>query len=322
VVEVLACGLCHTDLGFASGAVPTRHDLPLILGHEVVGTVVKAGEGFAPLVEQRVIVPAVLPCGECELCRMGRGNACPKQKMPGNDIHGGFGTHLVVPGGPLVPLDPSIPDDKVAALSMVADAVSTAYQAVVRSGLESGDAAIVVGAGGVGGFIAQIARARGARVLCLDRDPERLRLVARHGAEAVLEVGDKAPKDLRREVRGLLKEWTVPSHRWRIFEASGSPQGQVLAFSLLGRAATLLQVGYTEKTVEVRLSNLMAFDATVHGTWGCPPESYGEVLRLVAEGALDLDPFVAYGPMSNLNRYLEDMAHHRLGQRMVLDPRS
>ena len=61
LVEVIACGLCHTDLGFADGSVKTKHPLPLILGHEVVGTVVEAGERFPSLVGAPVIVPAVLP---------------------------------------------------------------------------------------------------------------------------------------------------------------------------------------------------------------------------------------------------------------------
>lgn len=101
LVEVLACGLCHTDLAFANGSVGTKHPLPLVLGHEVTGKVTAAGDDFVHLLGDNVVVPAVLPCGECAFCQAGRGNACPKQKMPGNDIHGGFATHLVVPAGAL-----------------------------------------------------------------------------------------------------------------------------------------------------------------------------------------------------------------------------
>ena len=55
LVEVLACGLCHTDLGFADGSVPTRHALPLVLGHEAVGTVVAAGPGAEALAGTMVV---------------------------------------------------------------------------------------------------------------------------------------------------------------------------------------------------------------------------------------------------------------------------
>jgi len=322
VVEVEACGLCHTDLGFARGGVPTRHELPLVLGHEVVGKVVEAGEGAESLLGREVIVPAVLPCGDCEFCRTGRGNACPRQKMPGNDIHGGFATHLTVPAHPLVPLDDRLSGTDRRILSVVADAVSTAYQAVLRSGLEAGDAVFVVGAGGVGGFVVQIAHALGARVVACDVDSGRLELAAAHGAEETVESGELSPKELRRTVHGFAKEWGIPSLRYRIFEASGTPAGQLAAYGLLGRAATLLQVGYTPKPVEVRLSNLMAFDATVHGTWGCPPEVYPDILDLIAEGKVVLEPFVDYAPMSDVNRLLDDMAGHRLSHRMILDPRS
>jgi 6-hydroxycyclohex-1-ene-1-carbonyl-CoA dehydrogenase len=322
IVEVLACGLCHTDLGFADGSVPTKHALPLVLGHEVVGTVVAAGPGGEALAGARVIVPAVLPCGTCAFCLAGRGNACPDQKMPGNDIDGGFATHMLVPAAPLVPLA-GLPDSvDVRALSVVADAVTTAYQAVRRAGLQAGDAAFVVGAGGVGSFLVQIARAMGARVVAVDIEAGRLELAAAHGAEATVNAAGRAPQEMRKEIHGLARTWRIPSLRFRIFECSGSPEGQSLAFGLLARAATLLQVGYTPKAIEVRLSNLMAFDATVHGSWGCPPEAYPEVLALVARGQVVVAPFVEHAPMSQLNDLLDKMAHHQLSKRMVLDPRS
>ena len=118
-----------------------------------------------------VLVPAVLPCGECDFCRAGRGNACPHQKMPGNDIHGGFSSHMMVPAAPLVPLDGAPEGFPLDDLSVVADAVSTAYQAALRADLCAGDLAVVVGAGGVGGFLVQIARALGARVVACDVKP-------------------------------------------------------------------------------------------------------------------------------------------------------
>jgi len=321
VVEVLACGLCHTDLGFADGSVRPNKALPLVLGHEAVGTITRVGEGVALRPGTRVIVPAVLPCGNCDFCRAGRGNACLAQKMPGNDIHGGFATHMLVPARPLVPLDglPASVDPRI--LSVVADAVSTAYQAVLRAGLAEGDAVFVIGAGGVGGFVAQIARALGARVAACDVQPARLAQIAAHGAQHTVDVRERAPQDVRKELHALARGWGVSSLRWRIFECSGTTPGQQLAFGLLARGAVLLQVGFTPKPVEVRLSNLMAFDATVHGTWGCPPEAYPAVLQLIAAGQVVLEPFVEYAPMSRLNELLDALAHHRLERRMILDPK-
>lgn len=324
LVEVLACGLCHTDLGFADGSVPPKHPLPLVLGHEVVGRVVAAGDAagpHAPVPQGLVVVPAVLPCGRCAFCCAGRGNACPDQKMPGNDIHGGFATHLLVPSAALVSLDDLPPSVDVREISVVADAVSTAYQAVRRAGLGAGDAAMVVGSGGVGSFVVQIARALGGRVIACDVRRDRLDLVAAHGAERTVLVDGRTPQEVRKEVHGIARTWGIASLGFRVFECSGTPQGQVMAFGLLSRAATLVQVGYTPKAVELRLSNLMAFDATVHGTWGCPPAQYPDVLRLISQGQVVITPFVEHAPMSRVNEFLAAMAQHALANRMILDPR-
>src|ERR1019366_2818356 len=97
VIEVAGCGVCHTDLGYLYDGVRTNHALPLALGHEISGRVVAAGAGAEAWLGQAVIVPAVLPCGECDACRRGRPNICRQQKMPGNDIQGGFASHIVVP---------------------------------------------------------------------------------------------------------------------------------------------------------------------------------------------------------------------------------
>jgi 6-hydroxycyclohex-1-ene-1-carbonyl-CoA dehydrogenase len=318
IVEVIACGLCHTDLGYADGSVPTKKGIPIVLGHEAVGRVVAAGKDYESLIGSTVLVPAVLPCGECPFCLAGRGNACPNQKMPGNDIDGGFSTHFLVPARPLIKISAGLSSD-VAALSVVADAVSTAYQAILRADLSAGDVAIVVGAGGVGGFLVQIASALGARVVACDIIADRLKLIADYGAAEVIDLTNKDPKELRKQVRTFAKG--VPTLRYKIFECSGSAAGQVTAYGLLERGATMMQVGYTPNKIDVRLSNLMAFDATLHGTWGCPPEVYPGVLKLIEEGKVKLDPFIGYGPMSKVNDYLSDMAAHKLERRMVMDPR-
>ncbi|MEO8681164.1 MAG: alcohol dehydrogenase catalytic domain-containing protein, partial [Vicinamibacterales bacterium] len=78
IIQVEACGVCHTDLGFFYDGVPTRHPFPLTLGHEISGIVVDAGAGAEAWIGRAVVVPAVLPCGECPACRAGRGQICPK----------------------------------------------------------------------------------------------------------------------------------------------------------------------------------------------------------------------------------------------------
>ena len=81
-IEVAGCGVCHTDLGFFDGSVATIRRLPLVLGHEVAGTVVEAGANAASWIGRRVLVPAVIPCGTCDLCRRGRGTPAPARRCP------------------------------------------------------------------------------------------------------------------------------------------------------------------------------------------------------------------------------------------------
>lgn len=321
VVEVEACGLCHTDLGYASGSVAPKHPLPLVLGHEISGRVVAAGAGFESLSGSQVLVPSVMPCGDCDFCRAGRGNACTRQKMPGNDIHGGFATHLLVPAAALVSLEGAPASVRRDALGVVADAVSTAYQAVRRSGLQPGDVAFVVGGGGVGGFTAQVARALGAHVVVLDVHAARLETAKALGAHELIDVSGRDAKDVRKQAHAFAKGWGVGSLGYRIFECSGTAAGQLQAYALLASGATMVVVGFTREQVTVRLSNLMAFDASLHGSWGCPVDAYPAVLGLIYGGKVELEPTIERAPMSRLNELMTALAEHRLTRRMVLDPK-
>jgi 6-hydroxycyclohex-1-ene-1-carbonyl-CoA dehydrogenase len=319
LVRVAGCGVCHTDIGFWREGVPTRHPLPLTLGHEVAGTVEAGGPGWAHLVGHEVVVPAVIPCGTCGLCAGGRGNVCRQQQMPGNDIDGGFAEYVLVPGHGVCPVE-----DRgchpLEHLSVVADAVSTAYQAVVRSGLGAGDLAVVVGAGGVGIYAVQIAVAFGARVVAIDVDESRLATAAAHGAGLALNAAALDGKTIRQRVRAQAEAWHCPDYGRKLFECSGQAAGQETAFGLLTYAATLLVVGFTRATVNLRLSNAMAFDATIQGTWGCRLELYPAALRLVTSGRVALSPFVATFPMSQGPEVLRRVADHEITRRAILIP--
>ena len=319
LIRVAGCGVCHTDIGFWKDGVPTRHPLPLTLGHEISGVVVEADATGQAWVGREVIVPAVIPCGECELCRAGRGNACRKQIMPGNDIDGGFAEFVAVPQRGLCPVE-ARGAYSLADLSVIADAVTTPYQAVVRSGLAAGDLAVIVGAGGVGGYAVQIAAALGAHVAALDVDDARLAALAPHGAALTVNTAGADFKSVKRQIAGFAAEHGCESHRWRIFECSGRPGGQETAFGLLGHASTLLLIGFTLDKIPLRLSNLMAFDATVQGSWGCRPELYPAALSLVTSDRVTLRPFIEHFPMSHAPEVLQRVADHAIARRAILEP--
>lgn len=326
LIEVAGCGVCHTDLGFWYDGVPTRHPLPLVLGHEISGAVVDAAPDVADWLGRTVIVPAVIPCGECAACRVGRGGICPRQVFPGNDVHGGFATHVRVPAVGLCPV-PDLRDRTqnpagldLPTLSVIADAVATPYQAVLRSGLGKGDLAVFVGVGGVGGFGVQIAHWTGAAVAAIDIDATKLQLAKAHGATLALDARELALPELRRAVRAYAAELGVPSWRTRLFETSGTPAGQRTAFGLLGPGGHLTVVGYTPQAVELRLSNVMAFDAIVQGNWGCLPERYPSVLALVLGGRLRLAPYVEQRPLATINETFAELHEHAGTRRVVLVP--
>jgi 6-hydroxycyclohex-1-ene-1-carbonyl-CoA dehydrogenase len=322
VVQVAGCGVCHTDIGFAYDGVPTRHALPLILGHEISGRVVAAGANAAAWLNRSVVVPAVIPCGTCPACRAGRPTICRAQFMPGNDGDGGFATHVLVPSRGLCPVPEPLPSGvALEMLSVVADAVTTPYEAMRRAELGPDDVAIIVGAGGVGGFGVQIAAALGAAVVAIDIDRERLDLAAKHGAGLVLDSSSTDLKGLRSAVRAFAKESGRKGIGLKIFEMSGTPGGQSTAFGLLDFGAYLAIVGFTPKPVEIRLSNLMAFDATARGNWGCPPEQYPGALQLVLEGKITLAPYIELHALEETPAVVDAVAKHSIRRRAILQPK-
>jgi 6-hydroxycyclohex-1-ene-1-carbonyl-CoA dehydrogenase len=329
LVRVAGCGVCHTDLGFLDEGVKTRRPPPLILGHEISGIIEETGARCSGLRGRAVVVPAVIPCGECPECRAGRPTICRRQVMPGNDRDGGFASHVVVPGRgacivPGADGDADAPLGRVRGLTLrhfavVADAVSTAYQAVRRSDLARGDVAVVFGLGGVGGYVARLAASRGAAVVAVDPDP---RARTFEGALPWLAIDPKglAPRDLRAQVAAFAVSSGSPDWGWKIFECSGTAAGQTAAFGSLVSGATLMVVGFTREPVSVRLSNLMAFDARALGNWGCAPELYPEIVDAVLSGELDVVSRTVVRPLSAIADVLEEVRSRRAEGRVVLAP--
>jgi 6-hydroxycyclohex-1-ene-1-carbonyl-CoA dehydrogenase len=323
LVEVAGCGVCHTDLGYFYDGVRTKHELPLTLGHEISGHVIDIGSDALWYIDRAVIVPAVIPCGHCDACRRGKATICPNQKMPGNDIHGGFATHIVVPSQGLCVVDEhrlAATGIDLADLSVIADAVTTPYQAVIQTGVTNGDLVIVNGVGGVGGYASQIAAALGGTVVAIDVNDDKLQAAAAEDASLTLNASQMSPRDIKKAIQAFAKSRGLRQSEWIIFECSGTRVGQETAFSLLNYGATLAVVGFTMDKVEVRLSNLMAFHARAIGNWGCPPERYPDALELVLSGRIKVTPFVEKHPLSEINQVFEAAHSGALKRRAVMIP--
>ncbi len=320
LVEIAGCGVCHTDLGYFYDGVPTVNKPPLTLGHEISGTVVAGDEAW---IGKEVIIPAVMPCRKCILCKTGRGNRCLAQKMPGNSlgIYGGFSSHIPVPSIDLCEVK-NRGDIPLAHLAVVADAATTPYQAAKRAGLQPGDNVVVIGiAGGVGQYMGQIAKAIGAHcVIGIDLVQERLDRALQFGADVVINSAGKDAKAVSDEFKGICKKNGLPGFGWKIFEVTGAKGGQETALSLLSFVGKLMIVGFTMAKVEYMLSRLMAFDAEIIGTWGCLPEHYPVVLDMVLNKRVQIEPFVQTRPMSTIAGVFEEAHTASPERRIVLTP--
>lgn len=321
LVEIRGCGVCHTDLSYFYQGVPTVTKPPLTLGHEISGVIV---EGKSELIGKEVIIPAVMPCNNCPICAKGRENRCLNQKMPGNSlgIYGGYSSHIPVPYRDLCFIEDR-KDFPIEFLAVVADAVTTPYQAALRGQLESGDLVIVIGAaGGVGTYMTQMAKAFGARcVIGFDIAEEKLENMKNYGLDYAINPKGKDIKELKEIFKTICKENGYPSNfGWKIFECTGTKPGQELALEFLSFIGRLVVVGYGPHKVEYMLSKLMAFDAEIVGTWGCPPKHYNNVLKLVLEGKVQIKPFVEIRLMSQIEEVFELAHHGKLTKRVVLTP--
>lgn len=319
LVEVAGCGVCHTDLGYFYDGVPTVSTPPLTLGHEISGKVVAGDEKW---LGKEVLIPAVMPCRDCHLCKIRRGNRCLNQRMPGNSmgIYGGFSSHIPVPGTDLCEIK-NRGDIPLSHLAVVADAATTPYQAAKRANLEPGDNVIVIGIGGVGQYMVQEAKALGAAtVIAIDIIEERLQKILSYGADFTINASGKAPKEVSNAFREIRKNTGFPAYGWKIFEVSGTKPGQETALNLLSFVGKLIVVGFGLHKVEYSISRLMAFDAEIIGTWACLPEYYPAVVDMVLSKKIQIEPFVQTRPMSTIAETFEEAHHQPPDRRIVLEP--
>jgi propanol-preferring alcohol dehydrogenase len=285
LVRVAGCGMCHTDLHYLDHGVPTFMPPPIILGHEAAGTVAAVGERVTDWSEgDRVLIPAVLSCGRCRFCRMGRENLCERLEMLGNHIDGAYAEYVAVNASELVAVPEEIPLDKA---SVIADAVSTPYHAVKHRGrVRTGDTVAVVGCGGVGLNIVQCAAAAGGRVIAIDLNEERLEIARTLGAEET--INPEGVERLDKHVRKLTGGGVDVA-----FEAIGQPATVEMAFSLLRKGARLCVIGFSHEPATIPVGKLMFFELEMVGSLGCGGGDYPEIVELVRQGKLQLDPVVS-----------------------------
>ncbi|MFQ5662637.1 MAG: zinc-binding dehydrogenase [Terriglobia bacterium] len=283
LVRVAACGICHTDLHYLDHGVPTFKS-PVILGHEVSGTVAGLGPAVARFREgDRVLLPAVFTCGTCRACRTGRENICEQMKMLGNHVDGAYAEYVVAPAKDCFPLPPDIP---LAEACLIGDAMSTPYHAVKhRARVQVGETVAIFGCGGVGINAVQFAALAGGHVIGVDIDAHKLELARHFGARDTLNSRSVArvDKELKQRTGGGVDV---------AMEVIGKPETIRAAYDSLRPGGRLCVVGYSAEPVTLPFSKMMFFELQILGSLGCRPTDYPELIELVRAGRVKLGPLV------------------------------
>jgi (R,R)-butanediol dehydrogenase / meso-butanediol dehydrogenase / diacetyl reductase len=254
LLRVAVCGVCGTDASeYDHGPLLTTP--PVVLGHEFVGTIEELGAGESDFrVGATVVCGAGISCGTCKMCRAGRTNLCRNYVTAGLNRDGGLAGYVVVPTAILLDVsDSGLPVDTLG----LAQPMSIAVHAVRRGGLQAGQDAVIIGAGGIGAFLTVAAVSTGARVLVVDLNRERLDLATRLGADAVL---DPTESDLSAELDRLGMDVDV------FFEVSGSKPGFASVLAAAKPGVTIVPVGIQHGQVEVPLAQWTVREFTIVGT--------------------------------------------------------
>ena len=294
LIKVAACGVCHTDLHYLDHGVPTFKEPPMILGHEPSGIVAGVGAGVKGFAEgDRVLLPAVLTCGTCYNCRIGKENICDNMVMFGNHVDGAYAEYVLSPAKDTLHLPDGVPLEEG---SVIADAVSTPYHAVVNRGeVKAGYNVVVFGCGGVGINTIQIAAAVGATVIAVDLVPAKLELAKKFGAQEVINASevDRIDKVVKKMTGGGADV---------TFEVIGNPSTIQAAFSCIRKGGRTVVVGYTHKSVELPASKIMFFEQEIIGSLGCRPVDYPRIIEMARTGKIKIKELVTGAfPLEKIN---------------------
>ncbi len=279
LVEVRAAALNHIDIWVRRGLPRLRLQLPHILGADVSGVVVGAGDrvrGVAP--GDEVVLSPGVSCGQCAACVGGDDNTCDAYSILGEHVHGGYAEKVAVPAVNLLPKPSGLSFEEAAAVPLV---LLTAWNMLVTNArLGVGESVLVWGAGsGVGSAAVQIARALGATVIATvgaDWKAERARAL---GAD---EVVNHARADVYAEVRAMTGKRGVDV----VFDHVGKATWET-SLRLLARRGRLVTCGATsgaDAATDIRY--IYGRQLAIYGTWVGTKRELRQAMRLVESGAV------------------------------------
>jgi propanol-preferring alcohol dehydrogenase len=308
LIKVEACGVCHSDLHVSDGdwsqlaAIVKR---PLILGHEIVGRVIEKGGAVRDLqIGDRVGVPWVhWTCGECEFCQEGNENLCPRQKITGVTVDGGYAELVKAPASHTLKIPEGLSSFEAAPLFC---AGVTVFRALKRARVTPGQRLAVFGVGGLGHLAVQIGRELGADVAAIDISDEKLALAKSLGASTVL---NAASTNVVKELRGKGGVHVA-------LVASAAKPAYDTAFSCLRPTGTLLVVGLPAESICFPPILMAAAEVRIQASAVGTRQDLRDVLALAAAGKIRCR--VGTRPLSEANQALDQLRSGQVSGRIVL----
>jgi len=313
LVRVIGCGVCRSDLKVIAGVMPFSASLPLphVPGHEIAGEIVQVGAGAQGRVGERVVVYHYWACRTCPHCQAGEENLCTNLRgWAGFATPGGFQEYLAVPDDCVLPLPANIPPERGGPLTC---ALGTAYHAVVaRAALRAGETAVVIGAGGVGLQVVQIARACGAAVLAVDVQAHRLQAAREAGAAHAFPAGGPAVAGVRDATAGRGAD--------AVFDTVGRDASLAAALDLVRKGGRIIEIGYTTLSKEypaLATDRLVLGQLTLLGSRYATRLELRRALDLVARGLVH--PVISGEvPLARANDALAMVREDRVTGRVVV----
>ena len=313
LVQVKACGICHSDLHIIKGQIKVPK-LPLILGHEISGQIKQVGaevKGFKE--EDRVMVSGMIPCGECYFCSSGKDNICPKKIELGIQIDGGYAEYVTVPSRNLFKIPDEISYEEGAILT---DAVATPFHAIRLGSTGFGDLVAIIGLGGLGMNAVQLARLSGARVIAVDILDEKLRIAKELGAEEL--VNSKIQDPVQR-----ILELTDGRGADISFEFVGLPTTFEQAIASVKKGGKVVLAGVGTDFVRLAMRDITTKEIEIIGVQGFVAQSeYPALVQMVLHKRLDVKRMITHTVSLNDIRKGLEILEKQIGNpiRVVLKP--
>jgi propanol-preferring alcohol dehydrogenase len=308
LIQVEACGVCHSDLHVADGDQPALKAVTkqrLIPGHEVVGTVVQKGAAVQDLkIGDRVGVAWLhASCGVCEQCREGLENLCRKGVITGVMVDGGYAEFMCAKASHAIAIPAALNSVEAAPLFC---AGVTVYRALKHAEAGAGKRVAVVGVGGLGHLAVQVAKAFGAEVIALDLDESKLAMARELGASLALNVSDPESVRTIRKLGGV--------HIAVVTSAAKAAYDSSIRY--LRPAGTLCVVGLPAEPLTFSALTLVGSETRIVGSSVGTREDLKAVLQLAAQGKLRCHTEVQ--PLDQINQVFERMRRGQINGRVVL----